>query len=195
VTTAAADPDAEPFDLALAIRADLDDLVAALPGDDPVWRREAGQPRVVLLCHRVDGWLDALDDLLGMLGPTGLHPGKEPLPVVATGADIDPLTSARLRRWSGRPWVKAALLDRFPVEGDEDLLAYQWWLLNPPAGMPVYAPKREGPQGWRKMLRQAMKGYIYDENQLFGWAEAAQEDYFTSEMDSDLLASIARAAP
>ena len=195
VNETAANPDAEPFDLALAIRADLDDLVADLPGDDRVWLREAGQPRVVLLCHRIDGWLDALDDLLGMLGPTGLHPGKGPLPVVATGADIDPLSTARLRRWSGRPWVKAAPLGRFPVEADEDLLAYQWWLLNPPERKPVYAPRRSAPQGWRKMLRWVMQDCIYDENKLFGWAEAAQEDYFTSEMDYDLLASFARAAP
>jgi hypothetical protein len=195
VTTTAADPDAEPFDLALAIRADLDDLVAALPGDDPVWQREAGQPRVVLLCHRVDGWLDALDDLLGMLGPTGLHPGPVPLPVVATGADIPALSSVRKDRWNGRKWVKAAPLDRFPTEADEDLLAYQWWLLNPPERKPVYAPRRSAPPGWRKMLRWVMQDCIYDENKLFGWAEAAQEDYFTSEMDSDLLASFARAAP
>jgi hypothetical protein len=150
---------------------------------------------VVLLCHRVDGWLDALDDLLGMLGPTGLHPGKRPLPVVATGADIDPLNTARLRRWSGKPWVKASPLDRFPVEADEDLLAYQWWLLNPPESKPVYAPRRSAPQGWRKVLRWVMEDCIYDQNKLFGWAEAAQEDYFTSEMDYDLLASFARAAP
>jgi len=195
VSVAAAAPGAEPFDLAVAIRADLDDLVAALPGQDPVWSRAAGQPRVALLCHRVDGWLDALDDLLGMLGPTGLHPGAPPLPVVVTGADIDPLKSTRLRQWSGRPWVKAAPLDRFPTEADEDLLAYQWWLLNPPERKPVYAPRRSAPQGWRKMLRWVMQDCIYDENKLFGWAEAAQEDYFTSEMDYDLLASFARAAP
>jgi hypothetical protein len=195
VTITAADPDAEPFDLALAIRADLDDLLSDLPDDDPVWRREAGQPRVVLLCHRVDGWLDALDDLLGMLGPTGLHPGPVPLPVVATGADIPALSSVRKDRWNGRRWVKAALLDRFPTDADEDLLAYQWWLLNPPERKPVYAPRRSAPPGWRKMLRWVMQDCIYDENKLFGWAEAAQDDYFTSEMDSDLLASFARAAP
>jgi hypothetical protein len=40
-----------------------------------------------------------------------------------------------------------------------------------------------------------MEDCIYDQNKLFGWAEAAQEDYFTSEMDYDLLASFARAAP
>ena len=195
VSTKAKDLDAEPFDLAVAVRADLDDLVAALPGDDPVWRRDAGQPRAVLLCHRVDGWLDALDDLLGMLGPTGLHPGPVPLPVVATGADTPALSSVRKDRWNGRKWVKAAPLDRFPVDADEDLLAYQWWLLNPPERKPVYAPRRSAPPGWRKQLRWVMQDCIYDENKLFGWAEAAQEDYFTSEMDSDLLASFARAAP
>jgi hypothetical protein len=194
VSAAADDPDAEPFDLAVALRADLEDLVAALPADDPGWSLAPGQPRAVLLCHRVDGWLEVLDDLLGMLGPTGLHPGARPLPVVATGADTDPLRSTRLRRWSGKPWVRAAPLGRFPVAEDEDLLAYQWWLLNPPERKPVYAPKRDAPPGWRGMLRWVMQDCIYDEDKLYGWAEVAQ-DYFTSEMDRDLLASFARAAP
>jgi hypothetical protein len=194
VGAAADDPDTEPFDLAVAIRADLEELVAALPADDPTWARAPEVPRAVLLCHRVDGWLDVLDDLLGMLGPTGLHPGALPLPVVATGADTDPLRSARQRRWSGKPWVKAAPLGRFPVAEDEDLLAYQWWLLNPPERKPVYAPRRDAPQGWRGMLRWVMQDCIYDEDKLYGWAEVAQ-DYFTSEMDHDLLASFARAAP
>jgi hypothetical protein len=44
------------------------------------------------------------------------------------------------------------------------------------------------------MLRWVMQDCIYDEDKLYGWAEVAQ-DYFTSEMDHDLLASFARAAP
>lgn len=197
VSAAAADPGTEPFDLALAIRADLDDLVAVLPtlpGGGPVWSRAPGQPRVVLLCHRVDGWLDALDDLLGMLGPTGLHPGTPPLPVVMTGADTDPLKSTRLRAWSGKPWVKAAPLGRFPTAGDEDLLAYQWWLLNPPEHRPVYAPRHRAPQEWGDLLRWIMRDCIYDEDKLYGFASRAAV-FFTSEMDRDLLASFARAAP
>jgi CHAT domain len=198
IDAAAADPDTEPFDLAIAIRADLDDLISALPADDPVWSRAAGQPRVVLLCHRVDGWLDALDDLLGMLGPTGLHPGEMPLPVVATGADSDPLKNARQRQWSGKQWVKAAPLNRFPTAEDEDLLAYQWWLLNPPDRRPVYAPKRSaperGPHEWAELLRWIMQDCMYDEDKLYGFASRAPV-FFTSEMDHDLLASFARAAP
>jgi hypothetical protein len=190
---AAADPEADLVDLAEAIRADLDALVAALAAD-PMWSRPPGQPRVILLCHRVDGWVDALDDLLGMLGPTGLHPGAIPVPVVLTGADVDPITTIRTRGWSGRQWATAAPLDRFPTADDEDLLAYLWWLLNPPGGKPVYAPRRGGPQGWRDMLRWIMRNCIYDEDELFGWAMTAV-DYFTSEMDHDLLASFARAAP
>jgi hypothetical protein len=193
VKAAAADPDTEPIDLAQAIRADLGELVAALAAD-PVWARPPGQPRVVLLCHRVHGWVDALDDLLGMLGPTGLHPGAVPVPVVMTGADVDPITSTRTRAWSGKRWATAAPLDRFPKANDEDLLAYLWWLLNPPGGKPVYAPRRSGPQGWPDMLRWIMRNCIYDEDELFGWAMTAV-DYFTSEMDHDLLASFSRAAP
>jgi hypothetical protein len=194
VTTAAADPETEPVDLAQALRLDLDDLVAALPADDPVRLRAPGQPRVVLLCHRVDGWLDALDDLLDMLGPTGLHPGELPLPVVLTGADVDPLKSARLRRWSDKPWAIAEPLDRFPVDKDEDLLAYLWWLLNPPDRKPVYAPKRRAPEEWGNLLRLFMRDCIYDEDKLYSFAGNAPV-FFTSEMDNDLLASFARAAP
>jgi hypothetical protein len=195
VTTAAHDPETEPVDLAQAIRADLDHLVvAALPADDPVRLRAPGQPRVVLLCHRVDGWLDALDDLLDMLGPTGLHPGELPLPVVLTGADVDPLKNTRLRRWNGKPWVIAQPLDRFPVEEDEDLLAYLWWLLNPPDRRPVYAPKRRAPEEWGNLLRLFMRDCIYDEDKLYSFAGNAPV-FFTSEMDHDLLASFARAAP
>ena len=84
------------------------------------------------------------------------------------------------------------------MASDEDLLAYLWWLLNPPDGTPVYAPRRDALPGWRKLLRREMEKYavrIYDADALYGWAEAAREDYFTSDMDSDLLASFARAAP
>lgn len=190
VDETAARSDADSFDLALAIRADLDDLVAALPGDDPVWSREAGQPRVVLLCHRVDGWLDALDDLLGMLGPTGLHPGTPPLPVVLAGADIAQLNTTRQRTWSGRPWVKAAPLDRLSTAQDEDMHAYQWWLMNPPEGQPAYSPRRGAPQGWQSMLRWVMKDRLFDADTLYGFAAVAQ-DYFTSETDLELLASLA----
>lgn len=194
VTEAAADPETEPVDLAEALRADLDDLIAALPADDPVRLRAPGQPRVVLLCHRVDGWLDALDDLLAMLGPTGLHPGGLPLPVVLTGADVDPLKSARVRRFGDKPWAVAEPLDRFPVKGDEDLLAYLWWLLNPPERRPVYAPRRRAPQEWGDLLRWIMQDCIYDEDKLYGFAVNAPV-FFTSEMDHELLASFARAAP
>jgi hypothetical protein len=68
--TVAADPKARPQDLALAIRADLGELERDLPDNDPV--HASPHPRAVLLCHRVDLWLDAFDDLLGMLKPQGL---------------------------------------------------------------------------------------------------------------------------
>jgi hypothetical protein len=197
LTAVAGDQQARAPVLASALRADLEDLAADLPVGEPVWSRAPGQPRVVLLCHRVDGWLDALEDLLGMLCQTGLGAGTVPIPVVATGADVDPLRSVRLQRWNGKPWVKAAPLGRLPTADDEDLLAYLWWLLNPPADTPVYAPLRNALPGWRGLLRREMERHavqIYDEDTLFGWARVAQ-DYFTSEMDHDLIATFARAAP
>jgi CHAT domain len=190
----AADPDTDPNDLAHAIRTDLKNLVDALDPTDPVRRRRAGDPQVVLLIHRVDGWLDALDDLLDMLGEKGLKGGAVPVPVVLTGADVEQLSVHKLRKGDAQPWGKAAKLDRFAIEDDEDLLAYQWWLLNPPDGEPVYAPRRDAPPGWRKTLRWIMRNVIYDQTEFFGWAGTA-DDYFTSERDDDLLASYVRVAP
>jgi hypothetical protein len=193
VRAAAADPDAEPTDLAIAIRADLDDLVADLPVTDPVRARPGGQPRVVLLCHRVDGWDEALFDLLDMLGPPGLQPGSPPLPVVLTGADTDELKDRRLNRWHGKMWVKCAPLGRFSAADDEDVLAYQWWLLNPPEDQPVYAPKRDAAPGWQDLLRTSMEpAPLYPGEHLYKWAQKAPY-FFTSDSDDALLASYAEA--
>lgn len=190
----ASDPQAERIDLAEAIREDLDDLVAGLLAKDPGWIRPAGQPQVVLLCHRVNGWVDALDDLLGMLGSLGLKMGDVPVPVVMTGADIDPLKSKR-SEWSSEQWFRDELLDRFPNVHDEDLLAYQWWLLNPPKGEPVFTPRRDrDPEGWQPFLRRAMRNFIYNKEELFGWAHDAAY-FFTEEMDADLIATFSEAAP
>ena len=176
-----------------AIRQALDALVADLPDTDPV--RSSPQPRVVLLCHRVDLWLEALDDLLAMIGPKGLSPGAFPVPVVMTGADTGELANARLFRYNGAAWAKFAPLDRFCDRDDdpEDILAYQWWLLNPPERTPVYAPKRGADPGWQSQLRFVMRNVIYDETELFGFVKASGV-FFTSEMDGDILASYARAA-
>jgi hypothetical protein len=189
VSEVARDPDTGPLDLALAVRRDLNDLVEALPADDPLWSRVPGQPRAVLLCHRVDGWLDAADDLLGMLGPGGLRSDVPPLPVVLTGSDVDPL-KAWLRTRSSATWFRAAPLDRLSAMQDEDLRAYHWWLLNPPEGKPAYFPKRHAPPGWQQLLRWVMRDRMFDADALFGFAAAAQ-DYLTSETDLELLASLA----
>jgi hypothetical protein len=185
--------------LANAILAALDGLVAALPDGDPV--RKSQQPQTVLLCHQVDQWgEDALRDLLAMLGPRGLgSSGARRVPVILTGTDEDQLADAR-RTLNGAAWAKFATLGRFrdDEEDPEDILAYQWWLLNPPAGIPVYAPRRDAMQGWRRLLRREMQKHavqIYDEDALFGWAEAARDDYFTSDMDHALLDSYSRPAP
>jgi hypothetical protein len=176
--------------LAKAIREDLDALIADLPGGDPVRDREDGQPRVLLLCHRVDKWLDALDDLLGgLLDSTGLNGGGLPVPVVMTGADVDPLKEARLREWNGLSWMLAEPLDRFTTHDEEDILAYLWWLLNPPPKEHVYAVSRKAPPGWPPLLRELLQGYpLYPADRLFV-AARVMTDYFTSGNDDELLAS------
>jgi CHAT domain len=192
---AARNPASTPADLAAAIRADLDALIADLPAVDPVRARLAGQPQVVLLLHRVDKWIYTLDDLLGMLGPMGLESGADPVPVVMTGADMD-LKDTRLSKWkSGRAWIRSAPLDRFPTDDDEDLLAYLWWLLNPPKDTPVYLPLHRDDPTWRKVLRTALKDCIYDQDLLFTWVIAMDNLFDKQEIDHELLASFAQAAP
>jgi hypothetical protein len=182
--------------LAKAIRADLDALVSDLPADDPVRFRRDRQPRVVLLCHKVDKWLDALDDLLGgLLDSTGLNGGALPVPVVLTGADVDPFKDARLHRWNGLSWVRFEPLDRFSTEDDEDILSYLWWLLNPPPRGQVYAVARNALPGWPKALRMFLRAApVYPAEELFAVAEILS-DYFTSANDDDLLATYAKVLP
>ena len=181
------------LDLISAIREDLNGLVRDLPDTDPV--TTSPHPRVVLLCHRADRWLEALEDLIGMLGPRGLHPGPDPVPVVLTGADSGGIHRVLEGNWRGPSWVKCAPLDRFSQEDNEDILAYRWWLLNPPESLPVYAPKRGAPSNWQESLRFFMihaSRSMYDAALLFGFVKTLAD--FTSDMDDDLLASYEKAA-
>jgi CHAT domain len=197
---AVAESGAKPLHLVAAIREALEELIAELPATDPV--AAAPQPRVVLLCHRADRWvddidhLDALDDLLGMLGQRGLTPGAYPVPVVLTGADTGALATWRQEK-RGAAWAKFLPLARFRDGDDdpEDILAYQVWLLNPPTGIPVYAPKRGADPGWQDQLRWVMSNAksIYDEAQLFGFAKASRV-FFTADMDADILNGYDKAA-
>jgi len=180
--------------LARAIREDLGALVADLPDDDPVKGRAEGEPQVILLCHRVDKWIDALDDLLsGLLDSTGLNGGTRPVPVVLTGADVDPLKETRLRAWNGLSWFVSEPLDRFTTDDEEDILAYLWWLLNPPPKEHVYAISRTAPPGWPQLLRLFLQAHpLYPADNLYVVAKA-MSDYFTSGNDEELLASYAKA--
>jgi hypothetical protein len=191
------------LELAEAIRCDLDYLVSDLPEDDPIRRRAAGQPRTILLFRRVDEWIDVLDDLIKLLGPHGLGAGTTRVPVVLTGADVHQLKNAREIKLAGRAWIRFLPLGRFskdrdergnevdPAIRDEDILAYTWWLLNPPPGERVYAPSRRASDGWRDLLRLHVEDApLYPERKLYTWARVAH-DYFTSEDDDGLLASYA----
>jgi hypothetical protein len=182
--------------LASAILEAFDDLAEDLPETDPV--RASPLPRTILLCHRVDEWgEDALADLLAMLGPRGLGSSKQHrVPVVLTGADTGLLAEARVRLGHAE-WARFAALGRFRSDDadPEDILAYQWWLLNPPERTPVYAPRRGVDESWQGVLRKAMgKTTLADQDELFGWVKVLSF-FFTSDMDGDILDSYSRAAP
>lgn len=198
---AACGSDTTPDDLADQMRADLDELVADLPDTDPV-RTTPGYPKTVLLCHRVDKWLDAFNVLLAMLQQEGLGAGVHSVPVVMTGTDTTEqgllLKETRLQRKQDL-WIEFAPLGRFRDEGayPEDIRAYQWWLLNPPEGKPVYTPKRGSTINWQGLLRATMlERPLYPMDVLFKWAEGAVEaDFFTADTDNDVLTSFTRVAP
>jgi len=151
------------------------------------------EPRTVLLCHRVDQWGDgALAGLLAMLGRPGLgSSGAHRVPVVLTGADDGRLAEARQGRLNGAVWARFAPLGLFRSDDEdpEDILAYQWWLLNPPEGTDVYAPRRGLDPAWHRMLRREMRNAktLYDAEALFGWADTATPFIFTRNNDRDML--------
>jgi hypothetical protein len=97
-------------------------------------------------------------------------------------------------------WIEFAPLGRFGHDGayPEDIRAYQWWLLNPPEGKPVYTPKRGCLTNWQGLLRTTMLGRptLYEKDVLFAWAEeAVKAKLFTADTDNDVIASFTRVAP
>ena len=198
---AACQTDVRPDILADELRADFDALVSELPDTDPVTRR--GYPKAVLLCHRVDKWFGALDVLLSMLQEEGLGAGVHPVPVVLTGTDTTeqglPLREIKGTRENAL-WIRFAELGRFREDGafPEDIRAYQYWLLNPPEGKPVYTPMRNCQVSWHGFLRTAMKDRpaLYEGDVLFNWAdEAVKARLFTMDADQTVLTTFAQVAP
>ena len=185
----------KPEDLASALRADLDQVIQALDPDDPVRCRPDGLPQVVLLCHRVDTWQAAFGGLLNMLGPRGLRGSGRRIPLVMTGAKIDALATGR--DGSRKIPCSAVFLKfgRLPTTDDKDLLAYQWWLLNPPDGTPAYALRRNAPPVWRDWFRHSLAlDPVFPGARLYMTAEI-DKGYFISDSDEDLLAAFLRAIP
>jgi hypothetical protein len=177
-----------PQNLADAIRADLDQLVQALDPDDPVRSRPPDLPQVVLLCHRVDRWQGAFGALLDMLGPRGLRGSGRRIPVVMTGADIDALEKGRDGSRRIRCSAVFHTFGRLTTTDDKDLLAYQWWLLNPPDGTPAYALRRNASPVWRDWFRHSLElDPVYPGARLYKTAQI-DNGYFISDSDEDLLA-------
>ena len=113
--------------------------------------------------------------------------GRVSVPVVMTGACGAEQGRQLEEAWldhHGAGWIKFEPLDRFRSDDDnpEDILAYQWWLLNPPQGRSqVYAPRRGSSLSWHGLLRYVMQDKaLYDEQVLFTFVKKLVPDYFTA---------------
>jgi hypothetical protein len=180
-----------PIDLADALRDDLEQLVAALAADDPARSRPSPHPQAVLLCRRVDLW-PAFNDLLDMMGPRGVKGSGRPVPVVLTGAHLDALRDGRDGRRKVGFSAEFLPLDRLSTHDNEDILAYQWWLLNPPPGIPSFAPERHASAMWHEDARFTFEldSVFPAQNRLYRWARMkVEEGKFTCDTDEALLTS------
>jgi hypothetical protein len=120
-----------------------------------------------------------------------------PVPVVLTGAVRSLKAAAGEDARFRRPWISFEKLRRFQRDEDsEDILAYQWWLLNPPVTpdgrQRAFAPKRGAPgDDWKNTLRTVLddKNVMYDP---VIYALAAGLSCLVSASDDALLASYAQ---
>jgi hypothetical protein len=184
-----------------AIRADLIQLAADCAAARPELFRPDARPLLLLDdVHLYDRALDALVDS-EVLGPSGFGAGPRRLPVVLFGkqtvANGERLADAKAR-WAGAGWCQFHRVRHFrdiaASEGnDSDVLAYQWWLLNPePAlGGPaqVLAPQRTANNPWADVARLAMHDsrQLYSGERLAKFAAVALRNNWLTGSDDDAI--------
>ena len=153
----------EPVELRTAIGIDLARLAKALRTSELPTATEASRPLVLL--GGVEYWGDALVPLLNdVIHADGLGRQGEPVPVVVTcrasGMTNGLLTPLREQATGLEPWIRVMPLTPFTEQ--EDVIAYQWVLLNPRRKLRVrYADEayvvRKPDMPWHKSLRDITK--------------------------------------
>jgi hypothetical protein len=176
------------------MRNDLFALAAdALPGGAPLLLLDD--------VHLYDHALDALVEE-GVLGPAGFGDGGRILPAVLFGK----VTVANGRRITeasdahrGAGWWSCRSMRLFrdlaaDQSSDEDVLAYQWWFLNPSptvAGLEkVLAPRRVADNDWAEVARLVMEESedVYDPVRLCRIAKyALRKEWFSPSDDDEIL--------
>jgi hypothetical protein len=126
----------------------------------------AEQCRVIVLLERVERWGETTVALAEtLLTPTGFGVGDDRVPVILTCTVNDDMYFHRLRtleeRASVETWIHVEPLERFGEK--EDMLAYQWMLLNPYLGVhPPHSEKvfvrTEPTDDWATMFRTNISG-------------------------------------
>jgi hypothetical protein len=114
----------------LAIQIELQELVKDARAAHEHIRRVQG--RAIVLLDDVDSYGEAIDDLGAMLTKSGLGTAAEPAPVVIACSKTGPAAD-KLKPITGQAmsWLKELRLEAFSEKNEEDLLAYNWILLNP----------------------------------------------------------------
>ncbi|MFC7530845.1 CHAT domain-containing protein [Actinoplanes sp. GCM10030250] len=151
--------------------------------------------------HLYDHALDALAEE-GGLGPAGFGAGSRILPTVLFGkvalANEQRLAGIAATNVGGGWWSLRDVRNFRELalrnNSEEDLLAYQWWYLNPaPAtGGPatVLAPRRVANNLWAEVARLKMEEshQVYDPVRLSRFAKfAVERAWFTTSTDDEIL--------
>ncbi|HEU4349733.1 MAG TPA: CHAT domain-containing protein [Actinoplanes sp.] len=183
------------------LRADLFALAADAAAKGGLFG--AGTRPLLLLddVHLYDRALDALVDN-DVFGTRGFGDGAEMLPAVLFGKQAV-ANGARLAeadaRYRGATWWRCRSVQHFRDiaarnGSDEDVLAYQWWLLNPEPNLgglgQVLAPRRIADNPWADVARTVMldSRQVYD-GELLGRIAALglQKKWFSGSDDDAIL--------
>ena len=180
--------------LSLALRFDLRRLVKDARAQHESIR--AAQGRAVIVLDQMEDYGSLLNDqIYEMLGPNGFGTRDEPVPAVlavAMGGPTGTFVKDDLERTATWSWIRQLPLKPFDLESEEDLLAYSWFLLNPPQNFAIgrhYLDYKvpgtvKLARNWMRNQFAGLPGRFANRDQFVGFTKGIEE-LFAFSMPSD----------